>query len=774
MAQHTKNTWSGIGYINHRLENSSNMVHAILKHITVRSAVDVLLAALLTQAVLPGGAMLFAVPFMAAILLLQKSGIPALIGCTMGLLLRWEPITWVNGWQLSACVLLMITVRKGWDWKPWKVSLAAGAAMLLPLPFVARQMDTLIICLSGGIAAGLLTPVFIRALLVLDDSRQTMPNQSMTNDDRLCCLLIASILSLGGLSLQVQSISIGIAIASFTVYIVAWTAGSGLSLPAGVLMGLILMTSGSSLDIVTMLAVLGGMAGMLRDTKRYMPYIAALFACALAAFAQGGLEQVALLSPSIALGGFCFLVMPRGWLAAVGKVLDTAVHVMVKPDASVSSFVLGTCAQAMAGMAQALPTPEQNTDTQPIELLACRLCTGCEQQQLCWDERRELTMTLLDEVLLACAGKANLLEIEQAAHQYNCSRASELYGLATGLLASRIRKEKENARRLEARAWALEHLRGQARALSSLAERIAEDGTQSMQAKSALCAAIPSLRSNPDALTVHMLDGKLHVWLDASSSDMQAERFTATLSAILEKPMEWLEAQSSRKTMLFVERPRLFVSIGRAGTPISSEEISGDSALSERLDAGKHLLAISDGMGSGREANSESKAALELLLHALRASYSRSDAIRTVNGLLVACRGDEMFATMDLCVIDLDSGEAALDKLGACPSFIIRGGKCKRIGSDSLPMGILEAIKPRALAVRMQPGDILLMISDGVMDAFGDDENSFLRALGGLAPGDFAPNPQHLADTLLRRAYERSGGTALDDMTVLAARIEVA
>lgn len=774
VAQHTKNTCSGIGYINHRLEHSGNMVQTIVKHFTVRSAVDVLLTALLAQAVLPGGAMLFAVPFMAATLMLQKSGVPALIGCTMGLLLRWEPIDWVNGWQLCACVLLLITVRKGWDWKPWKVSLAAGAAMLLPLPFVTQQMDMLITCISGGIAAGLLTPVFIRALLVLDDASQAMPNHAMTNDDRLCCLLFASVLSLGGLPLQVPNINIGIAIASFIVYLVAWAAGSGLSLPAGVLIGLVLMTSGNSFDILTILAVLGGMAGMLRDTRRYMPYIAALFACALAAFAQGGLPQVALYSPSIALGGFCFLVMPHGWLVPINKILETEVHVMVKPDASVSSYVLGACAQAMAGMAQALPTPDQNTDTQPIELLACRLCTGCEQQQRCWDERREETMSLLDEVLLACAGNANPLEIEQAANQYNCSRASELYGLATGLLTSRIRKEKENARRLEARAWALEHLRGQARALSSLAERMAEDGTQSMQAKNMICAAIPSLRNNPDALTVHMLDCKLHIWLDVGSNEMQEERLAAALSAILERPIEWLEAQSNRKTMLFVERPRLYLSIGRAGTPISSEEVSGDSALSERLDASKHLLAISDGMGSGREASNESKAALELLLHALRASYSRSDAIRTVNGLLVACRGDEMFATMDLCVIDLDSGEAALDKLGACPSFIIRGGKCKRIGSDSLPMGILDAIKPRALAVRMQPGDILLMVSDGVMDAFGDDENSFMRALGGLAPGDFAPNPQHLADTLLRRAYERNGGTALDDMTVLAARIEAA
>lgn len=769
VAQHSKNTWSGIGYVNNRLEESSDLVRSIAAHITVRSAVDVLLAALLTQGVLPGGAMLFSVPFMAATLLLQKSGVPALVGCILGLLLRWEPITWVNGWQLSACVLLLVTVRRGWDWKPWKVSLAAGAAMLLPLPFVSRQIDTLITCLSGGIAAGLLTPVFVRALLAVNDS-----NQTLSNDDRLCCLLVATMLSLGGLPLQVEMLSLGIVIAACTVFVVAWAAGSGLSVPAGVLTGLVLMTSGVPFDIVAVLAVLGGMAGMLRDTRRYMPYIAALFACALAAFAQGGLEQVMRLTPSIALGGLCFAVMPSRWLGAVCNALGSEARMMFKPDVSASSYVLGACAEAMAGMAQALPTPEQNIDTQPIELLACRLCTGCDQQQFCWDDNRDHTMALLDEVLLECAGSVNPLEIEQAARQYGCVRATEVYGLSTGLLSSRLRKEKENARRLEARAWALEHLRGQARALKALAERIAEDGTEAMQAKNAICAAMPTLRSQPDALSVHILDGKLHVWLDAQCSEEQIDKLAMALSAALNRRMEWLGALSNRETTLFVEKPRLCLSIGRAGTPIAGEEISGDSAISERLNACKHVLAISDGMGSGREASTESRAALELLLQALRAGYSRNDALRTVNGLLVACRGDEMFATMDLCVVDLDSGEAALDKLGACPSFLLRAGKCKRVGSDGLPIGILEAVKPRALAVRMQPGDILLMVSDGVMEAFGDDESSFLRALGGLTPANYSPAPQHLADTLLRRAYERSGGMALDDMTVLAARVEEA
>ncbi len=774
MAQQSKHSWTGIGYINSRIEASGGVLQSVVSQLNVRSALVALAAALLSQAVLPGGAMPFCVPLMAAFLLLQQPGLPVLVGCAVGLLLRWQPISWLNGWQLMACVLLWVTVRKGWDWKPWKVSVVAGVAMLLPLPLVMNRSDEVIACLSGAVAAGLLTPVYIRALLAIQAKER-----GLTNDDKLCCLLVVAAMSLGALWIRVEMFCLGDALAGLLVFAVAWAAGPGLALPAGVLMGLALMTSGATFDTVAVLAVLGGLAGALGGSRRVMPLIGGLLGCALTAYAQGGVEQIIALVPSLAVGGALFVVMPGIWLDALRGVLETSVEPMPEADAVASAYILSSYAEATANMARALPMPDTDADAQPVELLACRLCTGCERQQTCWDSRRAEAMGLLNGVLTACAegggqDGARAAEVEQAARMFGCIRSTEIYGLSFGLVTSRQRKEKDDARRIEARAWALEQLHGQARTLAALSEKMAEGCAEAMQARALICQAMPALRGRPDALTVCVLDGRLHIWLDVQGSDPQVERLEAALGAAVGCRLEMLESSPARGSLLFVEKPRLRVVVGRAGTPIAGEDISGDSTLSERLDAGRHLVAISDGMGSGRAARGESRAALELLCQALRAGYGRGDALRTVNGLLVACRGDEMFATMDLCVIDLDSGEAALEKLGACPSFLLRAGKCKRIGGDALPMGILDAVRPRALAARLQPGDILLMVSDGVMDAFGGEEGGFLRALGGLSSAEKMPAPQRFADTLLRRAFERSGGTALDDMTVVAARVEEA
>lgn len=768
MAQQTKHVWAGIGYVNGKLGAPASVRQFLAAMLTPVCGITAAMALLLSQAALPGGAMPFCVPLAAALLLLQKPVLPVLAGCAASLLIRWAPITWINGWQLAACAGLMLLVRKGWNWKPWKVATAAAAFMLLPLPFVTRRLDLMIICLSGAAAAGLLTPVYLRALLAVGT-----PSRPLSMDDKLCCLLLAAALSLGGLWVKVDALSLGAVLAAFTVYLIAHAAGVGLALPAGVLLGLSMMVSGAPFETVSVLAVLGALSGMLRGNRRVFLLLGGTLACALVAFAQGGLAQVALLVPPVGAGGLLFLLLPVRWLDSLTGMLGMP-EIPAEPSTSACAYVLSTYAESMAGMARALPAPEKAKDAQPVELLACRLCTGCEGQQACWDENRQDSMALLDGVLLACAGDANPVEIEQAARMKGCQRADEVYGLASGLIAARLKKEKEDARRMEARAWALEQLRGQSRALSALADKLDDADGETARARAAIYAAMPALRGRPDALTVSLIDGRLHVWLDVRCGDGQIDRLEAALGAALGRPMEALAEQSLRDAPLFVEKPGLKLVVGRAAMPIAGEDISGDSVLSERLDAGRHVLAISDGMGSGRAARGESRAALDLLLNALRAGYSRADALRTVNGLLVACRGDEMFATVDLCVVDLDSGEAALDKLGACPSFLLRAGKCKRIGGDALPMGILDAVRPRALAARLQPGDLLLMVSDGVMDAFGGEEGSLVRALGGLAIGDKTPNPQRFADTLLRRAFERSGGTALDDMTVLAATVEEA
>ncbi|MBQ9485274.1 MAG: serine/threonine-protein phosphatase, partial [Clostridia bacterium] len=93
-------------------------------------------------------------------------------------------------------------------------------------------------------------------------------------------------------------------------------------------------------------------------------------------------------------------------------------------------------------------------------------------------------------------------------------------------------------------------------------------------------------------------------------------------------------------------------------------------------------------------------------------------------------------------------------------------GRVRIVEANSLPLGILSELKPSVCNTEINDGDMLLLMTDGVSDAFGSsgDVIDYVR----IAP---ALNPQSLADDILNKAIELNGGQKKDDMTVLCVRI---
>ena len=119
-----------------------------------------------------------------------------------------------------------------------------------------------------------------------------------------------------------------------------------------------------------------------------------------------------------------------------------------------------------------------------------------------------------------------------------------------------------------------------------------------------------------------------------------------------------------------------------------------------------------------------------------------------------------------MSVIDLKKGTADFIKYGSPYGFILSKEGIKIVEGNSLPLGILNELKPSVSSTAVKSGDVVLLVTDGISDAFKDSTAmiDFLRTLP-------AKNPQTLTDGLLKKAIELSGGKKKDDMTALAARI---
>ena len=193
---------------------------------------------------------------------------------------------------------------------------------------------------------------------------------------------------------------------------------------------------------------------------------------------------------------------------------------------------------------------------------------------------------------------------------------------------------------------------------------------------------------------------------------------------------------------------RYEVAMGCASNAQEDGQPCGDTLTTVQLPEGRYLLALADGMGHGSAAR-----------------FEPEDALHGVNEMLLRSGMGERFSTMDLALLDLGSGNLRAMKIGAVPSFIRRGKHVIRIGGDALPMGIMERIKPSVTQMQLQDGDVLLMLSDGILDAVGGEEGWLQTQL--LSVDIRAP--ETAARKILQSAQKV--GRHRDDMTVCLVRV---
>lgn len=204
---------------------------------------------------------------------------------------------------------------------------------------------------------------------------------------------------------------------------------------------------------------------------------------------------------------------------------------------------------------------------------------------------------------------------------------------------------------------------------------------------------------------------------------------------------------------------------GVAKAKKDGSELSGDTHSVTRISGDKFLIALSDGMGSGEYAESISSASLSLIESFYKAGLSSPLILSTVNKLL-SINTEDSFTALDVSVIDLKKCSADFIKYGSPYGFIVGDNGIRIVEGNSLPLGIIDDLKPSVCSAQLNDGDVVLLITDGISDAFGSSHEiiDYLRTVP-------AKNPQTLASGVLDKALQISGGERKDDMTALAVRI---
>ncbi|MEG1528154.1 MAG: SpoIIE family protein phosphatase [Clostridia bacterium] len=398
------------------------------------------------------------------------------------------------------------------------------------------------------------------------------------------------------------------------------------------------------------------------------------------------------------------------------------------------------------------------------------ICKDCPERSRCWRNNIDKTEQAFCELVTAGLdkGKATLLDIPNLLAS-NCMRLNTLLSAINKEVL--VYKEYYQTEQNNANSKLLlgEQLGGVSTILKDLSQSCRKNLQFDREKEKLAMQELTFCHCLVKEAVVWEEDGKLLVTLTIARQDAKKDIITTIITKLASRKMfiEHIESMpNSNWDILFLkESPKYNVTFGFSFVTKQGSDISGDTHSFIRLNNDKFLLALSDGMGSGKEAQNTSNIAISLVENFYKANFD-SDCILTCVNHLLASANEETFTALDICVIDLTSGFTDFIKLGSPNSVTRCGEEVQFIVGGSLPLGVLSQIKPACTKKVLKCGDLILIYSDGFADSFADkNEIAYLLQQSNVT------NPQIIADELLNKAIYYNSNQPKDDITVIVARL---
>lgn len=472
--------------------------------------------------------------------------------------------------------------------------------------------------------------------------------------------------------------------------------------------------------------------------RRYSSVLAALsalitslsFACAavgLGALSAYGTEFIAVCAICAALGRLGLLTLPGTksvtFTSAATKDAnadfvrgeDESSRILKRPKEQLRSLseCFNSLSTVAASVAHAVASPSESELRERVARAFDRTCASCREQSVCWSGEGYGELSDFQKKLTrALKSGARPAEVEIPPElEKRCPSLGAIVRAAYPHRAAEGELGTDGKCRVFADDW---HAMGEV--FSDVSEKLDTENTFDKAASRRLRTSLALLGVEAKRVAVYgerlrrtELTGVLSASLHIGSEELRRCTENA-LGVHMSEPQIAIEGDSLSVTMQAQEKYR--VSVGRflASAKVG---ICGDSVSAFAGGDGYFRAMISDGMGSGNEAAFTSGTVTMFLEHLLSSGVKMKNAISIVNSFLRE-RRIESSATVDIMELDLIRGGAQFVKSGAAPSFVLRQGRLFKLRSRTVPIGILPSADAEMISFAVKPGDIIVMMSDGV------------------------------------------------------------
>lgn len=332
-----------------------------------------------------------------------------------------------------------------------------------------------------------------------------------------------------------------------------------------------------------------------------------------------------------------------------------------------------------------------------------------------------------------------------------------------------MKKMEETKQNMEAQ------LNSVSKAISGIAKNMEEDLEKEVsfyEEKKEIIEKLKLKSINVDEMAIKK-DGRyiIEIYLQQGQDDFENSQIEKIVSNVLKEKIVVNEDLCIGNRINLISDDKYIMAMGTSSKTKEGSVVSGDNIINLRLSDGKYLVALSDGMGSGNEASKSSEQVLEMLKNLLMNGFDKTSSMELINSSLIN-KNEEVFATLDIAIIDLYAGTVEMIKGGACPTYFKNNKKVQIIKAKSLPAGMIKDLKLEVFEKEIEDKEIMLMCTDGILDSNVEYKNKELW-IKYLLEDMETDNTKKMADLLLNESIDNNFGTAKDDMSVFVCKFRI-
>lgn len=643
----------------------------------------------------------------------------------------------------------------------------------------------------------MLAAVLVSACLVsLSSAKKFDVVQPMRSEETVCLLLLMAGIIAGTGDIQIWYISVKGLLSKIIILLAATAGGAGLGAAAGALVGII---PGLAYTVTPSLVGAHSFAGVLAGFGRSLGKIGVAIAflasnIILTLYFNNTAVMVTVIAETI-VACIVLLMVPEALIRRVSTSILREVtkeqddygreHMSMafKEMLSEYSSIFKELARVFV---ESNPLTEKKDNEDGIKRLlgeiSQKVCTGCPMFTLCWEKEYYRTyQNMLDMFTISeLYGKLKITDIPDEL-KLRCTRSRELAVTAACLYETFKVGSYWRNKYSAGKGIVSEQLKGMSLVIDNLADVFDLQHCACEETDTTLKHKLRQLGIPVREIKVFQFDNRreIQVAMRACKGELDCRyKLAPLISELLGQVFtstgcvcEGGVSESTCKFLLY-QCPQYQVDVGFA-CAAKDGGISGDNYDFIQLKESRFAAILSDGMGTGEDASRQSTSVIRVMRRMMEAGLDLESAIKSVNAVLALKSTEESFATLDMSVINLNSGVVEFVKIAAPPTYLIRGGKVRSIEANSLPVGILNDIDVSITERKLISGDVVVMLTDGVVDACTDTENKdrwindTLQELDGL-------EPREMAQLLLKLAQTCEGNACkpADDMAVVVIRIE--